>query len=93
MNRRLFALALALLVPLMALAPLARAEDKQSASATGTIAVFKLDGPVTESPADEMAAIFGGEKGVSLKDLVPVVRSYRIADGNITEEPVVLEGK
>jgi proteasome lid subunit RPN8/RPN11 len=30
---------------------------------------------------------------VSLKDLVPVVRSYRIVDGNITEEPLVLEGK
>jgi proteasome lid subunit RPN8/RPN11 len=30
---------------------------------------------------------------VSLKDLVPVVRSYRIVDGNITEEPVVLESK
>ncbi|MDQ1375262.1 MAG: [CysO sulfur-carrier protein]-S-L-cysteine hydrolase [Actinomycetota bacterium] len=30
---------------------------------------------------------------VSLKDLVPVVRSYRIVDGNITEEPVVLEGR
>ena len=30
---------------------------------------------------------------VSLKDLVPVVRSYRIVDGNITEEPVVLDGK
>ncbi|MEY2475825.1 MAG: [CysO sulfur-carrier protein]-S-L-cysteine hydrolase [Actinomycetota bacterium] len=30
---------------------------------------------------------------VSLKDLVPVVRSYRIVDGNITEEPLVLEGR
>jgi proteasome lid subunit RPN8/RPN11 len=30
---------------------------------------------------------------VSLKDLVPVVRSYRIVDGNIAEEPLVLEGK
>ena len=30
---------------------------------------------------------------VSLKDMVPVVRSYRIVDGNITEEPVVLEGR
>ena len=30
---------------------------------------------------------------VSLRDLVPVVRSYRIVDGNITEEPVVLDGK
>jgi hypothetical protein len=28
---------------------------------------------------------------VSLKDNVPVVRSYRIVDGNISEEPVVLE--
>ena len=30
---------------------------------------------------------------VSLKDLVPVVRSYRIVEGNITEEPLVLEGR
>ena len=30
---------------------------------------------------------------VSLKDLVPVVRSYRIVDGNIAEEPLVLEGR
>jgi [CysO sulfur-carrier protein]-S-L-cysteine hydrolase len=30
---------------------------------------------------------------VSLKDLLPVVRSYRIVDGNITEESLVLEGK
>ena len=30
---------------------------------------------------------------VSLRDLMPVVRSYRIVDGNITEEPVVLDGK
>jgi [CysO sulfur-carrier protein]-S-L-cysteine hydrolase len=30
---------------------------------------------------------------VSLKDDAPVVRSYRIVDGNITEEPVVLEGR
>jgi [CysO sulfur-carrier protein]-S-L-cysteine hydrolase len=29
---------------------------------------------------------------VSLKDL-PVVRSFRIVDGNIAEEPVVLDGK
>jgi proteasome lid subunit RPN8/RPN11 len=30
---------------------------------------------------------------VSLRDDAPVVRSYRIVDGNITEEPVVLEGR
>jgi proteasome lid subunit RPN8/RPN11 len=30
---------------------------------------------------------------VSLRDMVPVVRSYRIVDGNIAEEPLVLEGK
>lgn len=30
---------------------------------------------------------------VSLKDLLPVVRSYRIVDGNITEESLVLEGR
>jgi proteasome lid subunit RPN8/RPN11 len=30
---------------------------------------------------------------VSLKDLLPVVRSFRIVDGNISEEPVVLDGK
>jgi proteasome lid subunit RPN8/RPN11 len=29
---------------------------------------------------------------VSLRDTEPVVRSYAIADGGITEEPVVLEG-
>ena len=30
---------------------------------------------------------------VSLRDDAPVVRSYRIADGNISEESVVLEGR
>ena len=30
---------------------------------------------------------------VSLRDEAPVVRSYRIVDGNITEEPVVLEAR
>ena len=30
---------------------------------------------------------------VSLRDDAPVVRSYRIVDGNIAEEPVVLEGR
>jgi proteasome lid subunit RPN8/RPN11 len=30
---------------------------------------------------------------VSLKDGAPVVRSYRLADGKIEEEPVVLEGR
>jgi proteasome lid subunit RPN8/RPN11 len=28
---------------------------------------------------------------VSLRDVIPVVRSYRIRDGKISEEPVVLE--
>jgi hypothetical protein len=28
---------------------------------------------------------------VSLRDVAPVARSYRIVDGNIAEEPVVLE--
>lgn len=30
---------------------------------------------------------------VSLRDDTPVVRSYRITDGKIAEEPVVLEGR
>jgi proteasome lid subunit RPN8/RPN11 len=30
---------------------------------------------------------------VSLKDGAPVLRSFRIVDGNITEEPVVVEGR
>ena len=30
---------------------------------------------------------------VSLRDLVPTVRSYRIVDGKITEEGVVLDGR
>lgn len=30
---------------------------------------------------------------VSLREGVPMTRSYRIADGNITEEQVVLEGR
>jgi len=29
---------------------------------------------------------------VSLRDMAPVIRSFRIQDGNIAEEPVVLEG-
>jgi hypothetical protein len=30
---------------------------------------------------------------VSLRDTAPVLRSYRIADGAITEEPVVVDGR
>jgi [CysO sulfur-carrier protein]-S-L-cysteine hydrolase len=30
---------------------------------------------------------------VSLRDTAPVLRSYRIADGVITEEPVVVDGR
>jgi proteasome lid subunit RPN8/RPN11 len=30
---------------------------------------------------------------VSLRDEAPVVRSYRIVDGKVSEEPVVLEGR
>ncbi len=30
---------------------------------------------------------------VSLRDAEPMVRSYRIADGTVTEEPVVLSGR
>jgi proteasome lid subunit RPN8/RPN11 len=30
---------------------------------------------------------------VSLRDIAPMVRSYRIVDGNISEEPVVLESR
>jgi proteasome lid subunit RPN8/RPN11 len=30
---------------------------------------------------------------VSLRDEAPMVRSYRIVDGNITEEPMVVENK
>ncbi|MHB1488180.1 MAG: M67 family metallopeptidase [Acidimicrobiales bacterium] len=30
---------------------------------------------------------------VSLRDDAPVLRSYRIIDGNISEEPVVVEGR
>ena len=29
---------------------------------------------------------------VSLRDIAPMVRSYRIVDGTITEEPVVVRG-
>jgi proteasome lid subunit RPN8/RPN11 len=30
---------------------------------------------------------------VSLRDYAPMVRSYRIVDGTVTEEPVVVEGR
>ncbi|HMC51945.1 MAG TPA: M67 family metallopeptidase [Acidimicrobiales bacterium] len=30
---------------------------------------------------------------VSLRDLVPVTRSFRIVDGKVSEEPVVVEGR
>jgi proteasome lid subunit RPN8/RPN11 len=30
---------------------------------------------------------------VSLRDTAPMVRSYRIVDGTVTEEPVVVEGR
>ena len=92
MKRTLTALVLALLLaPMLALAPAARADEKQTSPAAPTIAVFKLDGPVTESPPDEMSAIFGGEKGVSLKDLVAHLRKAA-DDSNVKAVVFTSEG-
>jgi protease-4 len=62
----MFALAAGGLLPT---APAASAADKDKKSDKPTVAVFRLDGTVSEEPkADDLG--FGGDKGVSLKDLV-----------------------
>ena len=91
MKRRLISLVVLILAPLfaLALAPAARGESK--AVATAVIPVFRLDGPITESPPDEMAAIFGGEKGISLKDLVSHLRKAG-KDPNVKAVVILPEG-
>ncbi len=46
------------------------AESKAAATEKSVIAVFRLHGPVTEAPMDEMLSLFGDAGGTSLKDLV-----------------------
>lgn len=90
MSRRLIAaLCIALLAPLSISRP-AAAQDKKSDAAKPTIAVFALDGPITESPVDETLALFG-PTGVSLKDLT--VRMRKAGDDpNVKAVVVLLEG-
>jgi len=50
-------------------APAGRAEQATEEKPRSIVAVFRLDGPVTEVPADDVLQIFG-PSGASLKDLV-----------------------
>jgi protease-4 len=83
-----------LLVPLLLVTQSiaqAKPEEKKAEQATGVVAVFKLDGPVTETPTDEFAAIFGGSPGISLKDLVAHMRKAE-TDPNVKAVVVLDEG-
>src|SRR5215471_10712441 len=78
-------LALACLVQRVQSAPAAQ-PAKQDVKPV--IAVFELTGPVTETPPDEMAALFGGSEGISLKDLVEHMR--KAADDPAVKAVVVM---
>ena len=49
--------------------PRPRQASKRSRRSPSIVAVFRLEGPVTEVPADDLEQMFG-QPGVSLKDLV-----------------------
>jgi protease IV len=77
MRRLLFALGVIVFVPLWGVAadPAApdkqeeKKEEKKAVAGKAHVAVFRLAGPITESPADDTFS-FGASKGVALKDLV-----------------------
>src|SRR5262245_12357354 len=66
-------------------APAAKAA---STTSKPVVAVFELTGSVTETPPDEMAAIFG-EPGDSLRDLV--ARMQKAADDPSVKAVVVMD--
>src|SRR5947207_1717185 len=91
MKRIAFAIAAFLLVGFLVqpsiAAPAAQSTKSDSKS---VIPVFELTGPVTETPPDEMAALFGAP-GVSLKDLV--LRMHKAADDSSVKAVVItIEG-
>lgn len=71
MRRLLVAFGIAVLVPLIGVAAgrAADKDEKKGNSGKATIAVFRLNGAITEAPADE-TLFFASTKAVSLKDLV-----------------------
>jgi proteasome lid subunit RPN8/RPN11 len=73
----------------------ARAEDDADAKGLRILGVFHshTHTDAYPSPTDVAQAVDPGWHYVivSLRDIAPVVRSYRIVDGKIAEEPVVLE--
>ncbi len=78
------------LLPLLAV-PAALAQWGKSGQAdTPKVAVFKLDGPVTEKPTDTTFS-FGMEKSVSLKDLVARLKQAR-DDKDVKAVVLLLEG-
>lgn len=90
MFRRINVLLLVLfLTPTLLVSP-ASARQKSTDTAKAVVAVFQLDSPVTESPQDEMMAIFGSP-GVSLKDLVERMRKAA-DDPNVKAVVVTLDG-
>jgi protease-4 len=91
MRRLLFALGVLAFLPLAGVAadPAAPGKEEKKTANVGTarIAVFRLAGPVTESPADDTFAL-GGPAGVSLKDLV--ARLKKAADDPAVKAVVLL---
>ncbi len=75
MRRLLFALGLAILLPLAGVRgeQPAPEKDKKAPAGKATVAVFRLHGAVTEAPSEDDLG-FGLSKSVSLKDLVARIK-------------------
>ena len=79
----------AVLVSLLASVPVrAAAPAKGAAPSTATVAVFELDGPVTESPTQDLALF--GQQPLGLRDLV---KRLRAAADDANVKAVVLIGE
>jgi protease-4 len=91
MRRLLFALGILAFLPLAGVsadpAESDKKEGKKADAGKPHIAVFRLAGPVTESPAEESFSL-GGSTGVSLKDLV--ARLKKAADDPEVKAVVIL---
>jgi protease-4 len=60
---------LAVLAAVSCLCGTAAAADPQPKDEPAVVAVFRLNGPVTEAPMDEMLSLFGDAGGTGLRDL------------------------
>jgi protease-4 len=71
---------------------LVHAADPKPGDATRAIVpVFRLHGPVTEAPMDEMLSLFGDVGGTSLKDLVARLEKAR-EDKNVKAIVLTIDG-